>query len=782
MTATLAPPTAAEPASPVASRPRWERPALAALLLGTAIAYLINLSANGWANDFYSAAIQAGSQSWTAFFFGSSDAANSITVDKPPASLWVMELSVRLFGLSSWSILVPQVLLGVATVAMLWATVRRSFGPAAGLIAGTVLAVTPVAVLMFRFNNPDALLVLLMTAAAWAMTRAVADGRWRWLVLTGGLIGFGFLAKQLQVLLVVPALALTYLIAGPPKLGKRIAQLFAAGAAMVAAAGWWLLIVELWPADSRPWIGGSQNNSIIELTLGYNGLGRLNGNETGSVGPGGELPAGGNGMWGSTGITRMFDAAQGGQIAWLIPAALVGLVVGLVLRGRAARTDERRAALILWGGWLLVTGLVFSYMAGIFHQYYTVALAPAVAALVGIGAMQLWGARDRLWVRLACALGVGLTTATAWMLLSRSASFQPWLRWTILALGILVTIALAFPLARKQSVAAALAVAFVGLAGPVAYSIDTLASSHSGAIPSAGPSAGGMHGMGGPGGRPDGRDSQRGAMPGGGASPNGTTAPGGMPGDGTTLGGTPPNSTTAPGGMPGDGTTPGGMPGDGGTPPTGTTAGGVSGDGGTPGSGTAPNGSTPGGMPADGSTPGGGPGDGGTPGSGATPNGSTPGGMSADGSTAGGAAATPGGGANMGGAEGGPGMGGAGGLLSGSRPSDQIVTMLEADGGDFTWVAATVGSNSAAGYQLATELPVMPIGGFNGSDPSPTLEQFQRYVAEGQIHYFISGGRGGGPGGNSASTSSAISTWVTENFTATTVDGVTMYDLTQPKT
>ncbi|MFJ2667909.1 glycosyltransferase family 39 protein [Nocardia fluminea] len=677
MTTTLTPTSPTGTVDARSSQQRWERPALAALLLGTLIAYLINLSANGWANDFYAAAVQAGSQSWEAFFFGSSDAANSITVDKPPASLWVMELSVRLFGLNSWSMLVPQVLLGVASVALLWATVRRSFGPAAGLIAGTVLAVTPVAVLMFRFNNPDALLVLLMIAAAWAMTRAVADGRWRWLLLTGAFIGFGFLAKQLQVLLVVPPLALMYLIAGPPKLGKRVAQLCAAGAAMVAGAGWWILAVELWPSDSRPWIGGSQHNSIIELTLGYNGIGRLNGNETGSVGPGGELPAGGNGMWGSTGITRMFEPAQGGQIAWLIPAALLALVVGLAMRGRAPRTDRRRAALILWGGWLLVTGLVFSFMAGIFHQYYTVALAPAVAALVGTGAVQIWGSRDRLWVRCAGAAALGLTTATAWMLLSRSASFQPWLRWAILVVGVIATVAFVFPLARKQSVIVALAAAFIGLAGPIAYSVDTLASAHSGAIPSAGPSSGGMHAMGGPGMRPGGD---------------------------------------------------GGGPGTDGSATTGATNGA--------------------GIPG-----GGGPGQDGA-------------------ATAGGSAQGANGGEQR--------MGGAGGLLGGSSPSDRIVALLESNGTDYTWVAAAVGSNSAAGYQLATELPVMPIGGFNGSDPSPTLEQFQRYVADGKIHYFVAGGRGG-PGGNSESTSSAITTWVTANYTSTTVDGVTLYDLTQPK-
>ncbi|MEU8900732.1 glycosyltransferase family 39 protein [Nocardia sp. NPDC048505] len=664
MTATIT-----QSASPPAQRRyRWELPALAALLLGTLVAYLCNLSANGWANSFYSAAVQAGSQSWTAFFFGSSDAANSITVDKPPASLWLMELSVRLFGLSSWSILVPQVLLGVASVALLWATVRRPFGPVAGLLAGLILAVTPVAALMFRFNNPEALLVFLMIAAAWALTRAVSDGRTRWLVLTGVCVGFGFLTKQLQVLLIVPPLALTYLIAGPPKLGRRIGQLCAAGAAMLVAAGWWLLAVELWPAGSRPWIGGSQHNSILELTLGYNGLGRLNGEETGSVGGGGaELPPGGNGMWGSTGITRMFEAAQGGQIAWLIPAALVGLVAGILLRGKAARTDERRAALILWGGWLVLTGLVFSYMAGIFHQYYTVALAPAVAALTAAGAVQLWRERQRAWVRLALAAGLGLSTATAWILLSRSASFVPWLRWAVLAAGVLATVALLFPAPRKLAVAAALTAAFVGLSGPVAYSADTLATAHQGSIPTAGPEVGG-----------------RGMHPPGGAILRGPGAA--APDDGAPL-------------------------------------------------------------PPDGQAPG------------------SDGQLIARDGQPDGRAGQPGG------RDGGP-----GGLLGGAAPSTAVTTLLQRDGADYTWAAATVGSQSAAGYQLATELPVMPIGGFNGSDPSPTLREFQDYVAQHRIHYFL----GGDSHGRGSGTAAQITEWVREHFTATVVDGVTLYDLTEP--
>ncbi|MGZ4674509.1 MAG: ArnT family glycosyltransferase, partial [Ilumatobacteraceae bacterium] len=238
-------------------RARWERPALITLLGLTAVMFLWGLSASGWANSFYSAAAQAGSQSWKAWFFGSSDAANAITVDKPPASLWIMGLSVRMFGLNSWSILVPQALMGVATVGVVYASVRRRFSAAAALLAGAVMATTPVAALMFRFNNPDAMLTLLMALAAYATMRGIEDGRRRWIVLTGALVGFGFLTKQLQVLLVVPPLALAHLVAAPQRLRRRAADLLIGGAAMVGAAGWWLAIVELTPASMRPFIGGS---------------------------------------------------------------------------------------------------------------------------------------------------------------------------------------------------------------------------------------------------------------------------------------------------------------------------------------------------------------------------------------------------------------------------------------------------------------------------------------------------------------------------------------------
>ena len=272
--------------SPTAGeRARWERPALAVLLVATAGLYLWGLGASGWANSFYSAAAQAGSQSWKAWFFGSFDAASSITVDKPPASLWIMGLSVRVFGLSSWSILVPQALMGVATVGVVYAAVRRKLSAAAGLIAGAVMATTPVAALMFRFNNPDALLVLLMTLAAYTTLRGVDDGRRRWIVATGAL-------DRLRL----PHQA----AAGAARRARRSASHTSSrrrrrsagasstcssrSASMVVSAGWWIAAVMLTPASMRPFIGGSQHNSILELTLGYNGFGRLTGEETGSVG------------------------------------------------------------------------------------------------------------------------------------------------------------------------------------------------------------------------------------------------------------------------------------------------------------------------------------------------------------------------------------------------------------------------------------------------------------------------------------------------------------------
>jgi 4-amino-4-deoxy-L-arabinose transferase-like glycosyltransferase len=717
-----------------AGQPAWARPALVALLLGTAVLYLWDLGASGWANSFYSAAVQAGSDSWKAFFFGSSDAGNSITVDKTPASLWLMALSVRIFGLNAWAILVPEALAGVAAVGLLYATVRRWFGPAAGLLAGAVMALTPVAVLMFRFNNPDALLVLLLVAAAYATTRAIETASTRWLVLAGALVGFGFLTKMLQALLVLPAFALAYLFAAPTGIGRRIRQVLLAGVAVIGAAGWWVAIVELMPASARPYIGGSQNNSILELALGYNGLGRLTGNEVGSVGggaapPGLYLPAGGGpgltitrngpGGWGATGLLRMFGDESGGQVSWLLPAALGLFVVMLVLTWRAARTDRTRAAILLWGGWLLTTALTFSLMAGIFHAYYEIALAPAIGATVGVGAVALWRRRD-LAGAIILAVSVAGTAGWAYVLLGRSPEWNAWLRPTVLAAGIAAALALillrlprlsTMAVRRVATVLALGAGAFAILGAPAAYALNTAATPHRGAIPTAGPASFG------PG---NGRTFFN--MPGPGGGPGGNAAPG------------------APGAIGGPG-----MVGPQGRGPGGRQLGFLHG---SPGGTVASCAQVP---PGGGTNP---PATNGTSGTG------MPGGGVQSGPTC----------------ERMPGQ--LGGLLDAATPPAEVIAALRADADSYTWVAAAVGSNTAAGYQLGSGEAVMPLGGFNGSDPSPTLAQFQQYVAEGKIHYFIGGGDFMANGGSRAS--SEISTWVSEHFTSSEVGGTTLYDLTKP--
>ena len=454
---------------------------LAGLLGLSAIVYLWALSRNGWANEYYAAAVQAGTHSWKSFLFGSFDAANYITVDKPPASLWMMELSSRVFGFSSFSMLLPQALEGVAAVSLLYATVRRWFGRRAGLLAGLILALTPVAALMFRFNNPDALLVLLFIVAAYGLTRALERGATRWLLLTGSAIGFAFLAKELQALLIVPGFALVYLVAAPVRLRRRVWQLLAGGAAMVLSAGWWVALVELWPASSRPYFGDSTSNSILQVIFGSNGLDRISSAGLGG-GPGG-------GFSGSAGVLRLFNSELGGQIGWLLPAAVILLGAGLIWTARRPRTDRTRAALMLWGSWLIVSAAVFSFMTGVIHPYYTNSLAPAIAVLVGVGATILWSHRERTAARLTLASILAITSVLSYSLLDRTPSWHPWLRYAVLIVG-LGTAAWLIAAARLRGRArAALATAGVlaALAGPTGYTLTSVATAQTGSNPMAGP-------------------------------------------------------------------------------------------------------------------------------------------------------------------------------------------------------------------------------------------------------------------------------------------------------
>lgn len=490
-------------------QPRWVRLALVFLLAGTALLYFWDLTASGDANSFYAAAVQAGTKSWKAWLFGSLDSSNAITVDKPPASLWLMGLSARILGFNSFSLLAPDVLAGVASVWLTYATVRRWSGPAAGLLAGATLALTPVAVLMFKYDNPDALLVLLLCAAAYATVRATEKANPWWLMLAGVALGFGFLTKMMQAFLVLPALALVYLVAAPTGPGRRLLHLLYGGLALLVSAGWYVALVELWPASSRPYIGGSTDNSLLQLAFGYNGLSRLFGN--GGMGgfgggrpPSGFEPPGGGGFGrggfgGAAGLSRLFGDFFGGQVTWLLPAALIGLVAGLWFTRRAARTDHTRAALLLWGGWLIVTALVFCYMSGIVHPYYSVALAPAIAALVGIAASEAWRGRSNIAFRLTLALMIAAAGVWAFILLERTPTWLPAVRYLALVVSVFAAAAIAIGsrLPAKAAIVAVIAAVLGAGLGTTAYALDTTAHANNGPIPTAGPQGSNTAGFGG---------------------------------------------------------------------------------------------------------------------------------------------------------------------------------------------------------------------------------------------------------------------------------------------
>jgi 4-amino-4-deoxy-L-arabinose transferase-like glycosyltransferase len=476
---------------------------------------------------------------------------------------------------------------------------------------------------MFKFNNPDALLVLLMVAGAYCTVRALERASTGWVLLAGVAIGFGFLAKMLQAFLVLPALALVYLVAAPASLGKRLLQLLGAAAAVVVTAGWWVAAVDLWPASSRPYISGSTDNSALQLALGYNGLGRIfggAGNRGGGGGGGGGLggpgggAGGGNPMFGGqTGLTRMFGQSFGQEISWLLPAALIALVAGLWFTRFAPRTDRTRAALLLWGGWTVVTALVFSYMSGTIHPYYTVALAPGIAALVGIGSVELWRGRHNFPARVALALMVAATGVWDFLLLDRDAQWLPWLRYLILVLTAIVVAALLFGADRLRHAGVFIGIGAIcaGMLGSATFTVATASIGHTGAVPTSGPQTrGGFGASGGPGG-----DVQA---------------------------------------------------------------------------------------------------------------------------------------------------------------SSAVITRLQET--TTKWAAAANGAHAAASLALPSGKAVIAIGGFSGSDPAPTLDQFKQYVTHGEITYYVSGGMGGfGGQGDSGS----IASWVQQNFASFTDGNSTVYDLTK---
>jgi 4-amino-4-deoxy-L-arabinose transferase-like glycosyltransferase len=640
MTSTLEISTAtdAPPESPTGTRRRFVRPTrhhvfLGILLIATAATYLWNITINGMGNQFYAGAAQAGSKNWEALLFGSVDPDNFITVDKPPVSQWVMGLSGQIFGFSSASMLVPEALMAVASVALLYGAVRRISGPDAGLIAGALFALTPVVALMFRYNNPDAVMVLLMMGGAYCTVRAIEKASVKWLALAGAALGFAFLAKMLEGLMVAPAIGLAYLIVAPTTVRRRLMHVGVALLACLASAGWFVVLTLLWPASSRPYLAGSTDNNFMNLVLGYNGLARVLGRNHGggfmfgpSIGSalgsnvrvspghhGGFNPFGGA----DPGITRLFSGEFGFEIGWLLPAALLALMVVLVVRRRAPRTDLVRGGAILFGGWLLIDGLVLSYMKGMAHPYYCLSVAPALAGLVAIGGSEAWRVRHTILGRSTLAAMILATGGWSWWLLGRNADWMPPLRWVILALTIAAAIALVVvlgsPNRRRLAVVTLAAGIVVAAAGSAAYAFATIGQSHEGGGARVGPPS------------------------------------------------------------------------------------------------------------ADG-------------------NGFGRGGWNDD------------------------------------TDNPQLEALLKAT--HTPWSAAINGSSAAAGLELSTDTSVMAIGGFSGSDPVPSLGQFQADVANHRIGYYVAPDPTHGPGRGRQHTD--ITRWVAANFVALKAGSVTVYDLTKP--
>jgi 4-amino-4-deoxy-L-arabinose transferase-like glycosyltransferase len=512
---------------------RAPRPELVVLVALAAALNLWALSINGWANTYYSAAVRSMASSWHNFLYASLDPSGIMTVDKPPLSLWVQALSVRVFGYHQLAVLIPQALMGVASVVLVYDLVRRRFGRIGGFMGGLALALTPITVAVSRHNNPDALLVLCSVAAVWCAVRALESRRTRWLVLAGVCVGLGFETKMGVALTVVPGIALAWLWLTPAGRGRLHAarQLLSAGAAMVVVGGAWPALVELTPASQRPWVSGTSDNSVLSLIFEYNGLGRVEGQ---SGGPGG----GGGGLFGSLpGPFRLLNEALGGQAGWLLGFALaVGLAT--LLSTRLRRRDERSGWLIVVGGAFVVTAVLFSVASGIFHPYYVALLAPFTAALVGAGAAQL--IHGRLNHRLVGPLAIAAGVIVELVVRANYPGELEWLAPVLIPLGVLAAATLAISSRRAVRAAAVLTALGALLLAPAVWAVDTLGHAESGTFPAGGPasvadvgSAGGfarrgLFGVGGPGGRGGGFARREGGLgaaslfgPGGGAGAGG---------------------------------------------------------------------------------------------------------------------------------------------------------------------------------------------------------------------------------------------------------------------
>jgi 4-amino-4-deoxy-L-arabinose transferase-like glycosyltransferase len=501
-----------------------------------------DLARNGWANSYYSAAIRSMSSSWNDFLFVSLDPSGVMSVDKPPLALWVQTLSVKVFGFHPLAILAPQVLMGVASVLLLYDITRRVFGRRSGFVAGLVLALTPIAVAISRHNNPDALLVLCCVLALWCALRASESDRLRWYVLAGVCVGLGFETKMLVALVVLPGMLAAWAWARPRPTQRHALWRgpMAAVLALVLVAGAWPALVELTPASRRPWVSGTSDNRVLSLIFGYNGLGRVEGQSGGppaALGArtagaglattggamtfGGRTPGGSDLFGGTPGPLRLLNSALGGQAGWMLGFALLG-GVAVLLACRLRRRDPRSGWLLCVGGAFLTTALLFSFARGIFHPYYVSLLAPFSAALVGAGFGQLTAGRvpgesaahetksmehetryagretpsaahetasalhERAVVPALAAIAVAAGVATELVVLHDYPGELAWLEPTLIVSGALAVGLLLIGGARLRLAVLSCSLALL-IVAPATWAVDTLGHATSGTFPAGGP-------------------------------------------------------------------------------------------------------------------------------------------------------------------------------------------------------------------------------------------------------------------------------------------------------
>ena len=704
-------------------QPAWARPVLIGIAAVAAFLYAWNITQAGLA-PFYSVAVKSMSESWKAFFYGAFDPKATITIDKLAGSFLPQALSARIFGFHPWSLALPQVIEGVISVLVMYRVVRRWAGVMPGLLAAALFTLTPIAASMFGHSMEDGALTLCLVLAADAYQRAVMEARLRSLIWSGVWVGLGFQAKMMQAWMILPALAIGYLIAAPAPLRRRIGQLSVAGVVMLAVSLSWIALYTFTPASDRPYVDGSTDNSAAAMVFGYNGLERFGISIPGAVtsGPGvssgrggagggqpsgtgpvlapggtgsgtgssatGSSPPGGTGT-GSTGTgggaaatgapaafqrtagssfgqgwTKLLGSDYGPEIGWLYPLAILALIFGLLWTWRARRTDQVRAGFVMWGIWLLTVGLIFSKMSTIPHTAYMSSLAPPLAALSAAGLVMFWryyrAGDARGWM-----LPVAVAAELAWavFLWRDYGGFLPWVRTAAVVAGVIaIVVMVVTKLTRRARGRLATAGLTVGVVAALAAPSAWAASV---------------------------LDTRY-----GGSSFNASAGPAGAMGGGATVGGA------------------------GGAPASGQASGQARdefierfrGDGGYR--------------------------------SGAGRYGRRTG-------------------------DRGFGGGGAGGILGSttalSASERELYDYVSAHRDGASYLMAVSSWSEASPYILSTGQEVMPMGGFSGSVPEPTLARVKELVSSGQLRFFLlsgSGGAAGGGFGGGGTTAQTIASWV----------------------